>query len=76
MGGFADFSLNSLISIFLCKSTTKDCEISADIPMCSHVDHPEHSVKVLITEQGIADLRGTNPHQHAREISNNCAHPD
>ncbi|MFP1497476.1 acetyl-CoA hydrolase/transferase C-terminal domain-containing protein [Escherichia coli] len=39
--------------------------------MCNapDVDHSEHSVKVIITEQGIADLRGlspleTRPHDH------------
>jgi succinyl-CoA:acetate CoA-transferase len=43
---------------------------------CRHVDHPEHSGNVFTIEQGIADLRGKNPHQRAREIINNCAHPD
>ena len=43
--------------------------------MCSHVDHSEHSVKVIITEQGIADLRGLSPLQRARAIIDNCAHP-
>ncbi|MGQ7789647.1 acetyl-CoA hydrolase/transferase C-terminal domain-containing protein [Shigella flexneri] len=43
--------------------------------MCSHVDHSEHSVKVIITEQGIADLRGLSPLQRARTIIDNCAHP-
>ncbi|WP_369511729.1 acetyl-CoA hydrolase/transferase C-terminal domain-containing protein, partial [Escherichia coli] len=43
--------------------------------LCSHVDHSEHSVKVIITEQGIADLRGLSPLQRARTIIDNCAHP-
>jgi succinyl-CoA:acetate CoA-transferase len=44
--------------------------------MCSHIDHTEHDVDVIITEQGIADLRGKAPRERALEIINNCAHPD
>jgi succinyl-CoA:acetate CoA-transferase len=25
---------------------------------CSHIDHTEHDVQVVVTEQGLADLRG------------------
>ncbi|MDR3144488.1 MAG: succinate CoA transferase [Puniceicoccales bacterium] len=76
IGGAADFARNAQISIFVCKSTAKDGKISAIVPLCSHVDHTEHSVKVLITEQGIADLRGKDPRQRARAIIDNCAHGD
>ena len=43
--------------------------------MVSHVDHSEHSVDIIVTEQGVADLRGKDPVQRAYEIINNCAHP-
>jgi acyl-CoA hydrolase len=43
--------------------------------MCSHVDHSEHSVQVVVTEQGLADLRGLSPVARARRIIDNCAHP-
>jgi len=43
--------------------------------MCSHIDHSEHSVSALITEQGIADLRGKSPRQRAEAIIENCVHP-
>jgi acyl-CoA hydrolase len=33
-------------------------------------------VQVIITDQGIADLRGKSPHERAELIANNCAHPD
>ncbi|XNM76569.1 acetyl-CoA hydrolase/transferase C-terminal domain-containing protein [Escherichia coli] len=56
-------------------SIAKEGKISTVVPMCSHVDHSEHSVKVIITEQGIADLRGLSPLQRARTIIDNCAHP-
>ena len=44
--------------------------------MVSHADHSEHSVDILITDQGIADLRAKDPEQRAHEIIENCAHPD
>ncbi|HAU8903004.1 TPA: hypothetical protein JEW44_000352 [Escherichia coli] len=63
------------VSIFMAPSIAKEGKISTVVPMCSHVDHSEHSVKVIITEQGIADLRGLSPLQRARTIIDNCAHP-
>ena len=44
--------------------------------MVTHVDHPEHDVDVLVTEQGWADLRGRSPKERARLIIERCAHPD
>src|SRR5574344_1048887 len=64
------------MSIFTCPSVAKRGKISAIVPMVSHLDHNEHSVKVLITEQGIADLRGKSPIQRAKTIIDNCVHPD
>jgi acyl-CoA hydrolase len=40
------------------------------------MDHSEHSVQVLITEQGVADLRGKDPGERVRLIIDNCAHPE
>jgi succinate CoA transferase len=76
LGGSGDFTRNSFFSIFTCPSVAKGGKISALVPMVSHVDHSEHSIKVLITEQGIADLRGKSPMQRAHAIIDNCAHPD
>ena len=75
IGGSGDFCRNAYISIFTTPSTAKDGKISAIVPMVSHVDHSEHSVKILITEHGIADLRGKSPVQRAEEIINNCVDP-
>ena len=50
--------------------------ISTIVPMVAHLDHSEHSVQVIITEQGIADLRGKDPVERAREIVDKCAHPE
>ena len=44
--------------------------------MVSHVDHTEHDVDILVTEQGLADLRGLAPRERARTIIENCVHPD
>jgi succinyl-CoA:acetate CoA-transferase len=44
--------------------------------MVSHVDHTEHDVHVLVTEQGLADLRGLSPNDRAERVIAHCAHPD
>ena len=75
IGGSGDFTRNSYISIFTCPSVAKGGNISAIVPMVSHLDHSEHSVDILITEQGVADLRGKSPIQRAKEIIENCANP-
>lgn len=76
IGGSGDFSRNAGISIFTTPSIAKDGDISAIVPMCSHVDHTEHEVMVVVTEQGYADLRGLSPKERAEAIIENCAHPD
>ena len=57
-------------------STAKGGKISAIVPQASHVDHINQDVQVIITEQGLADLRGLSPKQRAEVIMTNCAHPD
>jgi len=76
IGGSGDFTRNAYISIFTTPSTAKGGAISSIVPMVSHLDHSEHSVKVLITEQGIADLRGKSPIQRAHTIIDNCVAPE
>lgn len=76
IGGSGDFTRNAYISIFTTVSTAKNGDISSIVPMVSHVDHTEHDVQVVVTEQGIADLRGLSPRERARAIIQNCAHPD
>lgn len=75
IGGSGDFTRNGYISIFSCPSITKGGLISNIVPMASHIDHTEHSVDIIITDQGIADLRGLDPVQRAEKIIDNCAHP-
>jgi succinate CoA transferase len=75
LGGSGDFERNAYLSILMCPSVAKGGRISTIVPMCSHVDHSEHSVQVVVTEQGLADLRGLPPVARARAIIEHCAHP-
>lgn len=76
IGGSGDFTRNASTSIFICPSTAGDGTISSIVPMVSHTDHNEHSVGVVVTEHGVADLRGKDPRERALAIIDNCAHPD
>lgn len=76
IGGSGDFARNAFLNFFVSPSTAKGGVISAIVPFVSHVDHTEHDVQVLITEQGLADLRGLSPRTRSRRIIDHCAHPD
>ncbi|MDD7437736.1 MAG: acetyl-CoA hydrolase/transferase family protein [Bacteroidales bacterium] len=76
IGGSGDFTRSGYLSIFTTPSVAKDGDISCFVPMVSHLDHSEHSVKIIISEYGIADLRGKSPRQRAEEIINKVVHPD
>ena len=76
IGGSGDFARNAYLSIFMTPSTAKGGKISAIVPQASHVDHISQDVQVIVTEQGLADLRGLSPKQRAKLIIENCAHPD
>ncbi len=75
IGGSSDFTSNGYLSIFTTASTAKGGSVSSVVPAVSHMDHNEHGVMVLVTEQGVADLRGLAPVERARRIIENCAHP-
>ncbi|HQG08184.1 MAG: succinate CoA transferase [Dysgonomonadaceae bacterium] len=76
IGGSGDFTRNAYLSIFLTPSVAKDGNISCIVPKATHEDHSEHSVKIIVTEYGVADLRGKDPRSRAVEIIEKCAHPD
>ena len=76
IGGSGDYARSALISIFMTPSVAKEGRISCVVPMVTHVDHSEHDVDVLVTEQGWADLRGLSPKERARLVIERCAHPD
>jgi len=75
IGGSGDFTRNAYLSIFSCPSVSKGGLISNIVPMVAHPDHSEHSVDILVTDQGIADLRRKDPVERAHAIIDNCAHP-
>ncbi|MGZ7880535.1 acetyl-CoA hydrolase/transferase family protein [Acinetobacter soli] len=75
IGGSGDFARNAHLAIFVTKSIAKGGDISSIVPMVSHVDHSEHDVDILVTEQGLADLRGLAPRERAVAIIKNCVHP-
>ena len=76
VGGSGDFARNAGLSIFITPSVAKNGNISCVVPMVTHVDNAEHDVQVIVTEQGIADLRGLSPKERAESIIKFCCHPD
>ncbi|NEU31766.1 acetyl-CoA hydrolase/transferase family protein [bacterium LRH843] len=75
IGGSGDFARNARLAIFVTKSIAKNGDISSIVPFVSHVDHTEHDVDIVVTEQGYADLRGLAPRERAPLIIENCVHP-
>lgn len=76
IGGSGDFTRNAYLSIFTTPSLAKGGAISAIVPLVSHMDHSEHSVNIIVTEHGVADLRNKTPLQRAELIIENCAAPE
>ncbi len=76
IGGSGDFARNSYLSIFVTQAASKNNNISHVVPMVSHTDHTEHDVDILVTDIGLADLRGKSPRERAVEIITNCVHPE
>ena len=76
IGGSGDFARNAYLSIFVTQAASKENKISHVLPMVSHTDHTEHDVDILVTDQGLADLRGLAPRERAQKIIDNCVHPD
>src|SRR5690625_5970183 len=72
IGGSGDFARNARLAIFVTKSLAKGGDISSIVPFVTHVDHTEHDVDVIVTEQGYADIRGLAPVQRAEKIIENC----
>ena len=76
IGGSGDYARNGYLSFFVTPSVAKGGKVSCIVPMVSHVDHTEHDTQIIVTEQGLADLRGLSPRQRAQVIIDKCAHPD
>src|SRR5699024_10086501 len=76
VGGSGDFNRHSPLAIVALPSTAADGDISRIVPMVPHVDHTEHDIDVVVTEQGVVDLRGNSPRETANALIESCAHPD
>ncbi|KAI0602440.1 hypothetical protein F4775DRAFT_581728 [Biscogniauxia sp. FL1348] len=78
LGGSADFLRSSKYSIMHTPSTrpskTDPHGVSCIVPMCTHIDQTEHDLDVIVTETGLADVRGLSPRERARVIIKKCAH--
>jgi succinyl-CoA:acetate CoA-transferase len=72
IGGSGDFARNAYLSVFATKSVAKGGKVSSIVPMVSHVDHTEHDVDIIVTEIGLADLRGLAPRERAQVIIDQC----
>lgn len=80
IGGSADFLRNAKLSIMHTPSArpskTDKTGISCIVPFATHVDQTEHDLDIIVTEQGLADVRGMSPKERALEIIKKCSHPD
>lgn len=75
IGGSGDYTRNAGLSIFTTASTAKNGSLSCIVPHVSHVDHTEHDTQIIVTEQGLADLRGLTAYERAEALISQCAHP-
>ncbi len=76
VGGSGDFNRNALVSVTALPSTAGGGDVPRIVPMVPHVDHTEHDIDVVVTERGVADLRGLAPRERADLLVEECAHPD
>jgi succinyl-CoA:acetate CoA-transferase len=75
VGGSVDFNRNAHLTVVATPATAGGGDVSTVVPMATHVDHTEHDVDVVVTDHGVADLRGRSPVERARAIVG-CADPE
>lgn len=75
VGGSGDFTRAGSLTIIALPSTASKGMYSRVVPMLTNVDIPKQDVDVVITDQGVADLRGLSPRERAIEIISKCSHP-
>jgi len=79
LGGSGDFFRNSYLSIAHTPSVRrlKDGRVvSCVLPYLRHVDHTEHDIKCIVTEQGTAlNTAARSPRRRAEDVIERCAHP-
>lgn len=79
LGGSGDFFRNAYLSVAHTPSVRRLRDgrtVSCVLPFVSHVDHTEHDIKCIVTEQGFATQLGVrSPRVRAHDIIEHCAHP-
>lgn len=79
LGGSGDFFRNAYVSIVHTPSVRRLRDgrtVSCVMPYLDHVDHTEHDIKCVVTEQGYADIGAIRSGWHkANDIIETCAHP-
>ncbi len=75
VGGSGDFARNGYLTVFFTNSLAKGGKISSVVPFCSHIDHATLDVDVIVSERGVADLRGLSPKEKAPIIIDQIANP-
>lgn len=68
IGGGGDFARNCRLGVVALPSTAVGGDVSRIVPLTPHVDHTEHDASVVVTEHGVADLRGLSPRERAAEL--------
>ncbi len=74
VGGSVDFNRNAHLTVVALPATAAGGDVSTVVPMATHVDHTEHDTDVIVTEHGVADLRGLTPVERAEAVIE-CADP-
>ncbi|HPI39331.1 MAG TPA: acetyl-CoA hydrolase/transferase C-terminal domain-containing protein [Pseudobdellovibrionaceae bacterium] len=79
LGGSGDFLRNAYISIMHTPSIRrlKDGRVvSCVMPYVRHIDHTEHDIKCIVTEQGVVlNTEILSPSRRAQLMIEKCAHP-
>ncbi len=79
LGGSGDFFRNSYISIVHTPSVRKLKDgrtVSCIMPYVRHIDHTEHDIKCVVTENGYAvNTSIRSARRRAEDIIEKCAHP-
>ncbi len=75
VGGSGDFARNGFLTVFFTNSLAKGGKISSVVPFCSHIDHATLDVDVIVSERGVADLRGLSPKEKPPIIIDQIANP-
>jgi acyl-CoA hydrolase len=79
LGGSGDFFRNAYLSIVHTPSVRRMKDgrtVSCVMPYVRHIDHTEHDIKCVVTEQGFAFHPGIHSaRRRAVDIIDRCAHP-